>query len=354
MKKVFSSCQKISSSGKISVSMKKVSILLLLVTSLYGCDSNDEECVYIPESTNISVNLQFEPLQETFINVGSKSELVSLLTQHPVIRDEIFRRAEYPSDSIFVDELFARLSNPHLDTLLGETKRVFGNLTGLKGEFEEAFRNLTYYYPEFKPPKIQTIVSGLDTDLFVSDSLIIVSLDFYLGEGAKYRPKMYDYLLRKYDTNDIVPSCLLIYGIDNRFNQNDPGDKTVLADMIAYGKSFYFAKHMLPCVPDSVFIWYTPEEIKGSRQNENLIWARFIQSQVLYATSHKVKQDYLGERPVTIQVGEECPGRIGQWIGWQIVNKYAERHPELSLPELMLQADAQKMFKESAYKPQKQ
>ena len=25
-------------------------------------------------------------------------------------------------------------------------------------------------------------------------------------------------------------------------------------------------------------------------------------------TNHKVKQDYLGERPVTIQVGEKCPG----------------------------------------------
>ncbi len=333
--------------------MKTVNIFLLFISLLYGCDSATEECVFIPESTNIPVDLQVVALQDTFVNIKSKSELVSLLTRHPVIRDEIFRRAEYPSDSIFVDELYARLSNPHLDTLLGETRRVFGDLAGLKGEFEEAFRNITYYYPDFRPPRIQTVVSGLDTDLFVTDSLIIVSLDFFLGEGAKYRPKMYDYLLRKYDANDIVPSCLLIYGIGSRFNKNDPNDQTVLADMVAYGKSFYFAKHMLPCVPDSVFIWYTPDEIKGSRQNENLIWARFIESQVLYATSHKVKQDYLGERPVTIQVGEKCPGRIGQWIGWQIVNKYAERHPQESLPVLMQQADAQKLFKESAYKPQK-
>lgn len=334
--------------------MKRPYIVLLLVSSLLvACDSGKEECAYIPESSDIFLDLKFEQLQDSFVNVGSKNELVKLLTHYPVVRDEIFRRGEYPSDSIFVDELYARLANPHLDTLLDETKRVFGNVAGVKSEFEEAFKNLKFYYPDFHPPKIQTVVSGLDTDLFVSDSLIIVSLDFYLGEGAKYRPKMYDYLLRKYDANDIVPSCLLIYGISNRFNKSDLSDQTVLAEMITYGKSFYFAKHMLPCVPDSVFIWYTPEEIKGSRQNENLIWARFIESQVLYATNHKIKQDYLGERPVTIQVGEKCPGRIGQWIGWQIVNKYAERHPELSLPAMMQEVDAQKLFKESAYKPKK-
>jgi len=331
--------------------MKNALIIVLLVYLLSGCDSATEECVFVPESTGVPIDLQFELLQDAFINISSKEQLVSLLTEHPVIRDEIFRRAEYPSDSIFVDELYARLSNPHLDTLLSETSRVFGNLEGLKSEFEKAFQNIKYYYPDFEPPKIQTIVSGLDTDLFVSDSLIIVSLDFYLGEGAKYRPKMYDYLLRKYDANDIVPSCLLVYGISNHFNRSNLGDKTVLADMIAYGKSFYFAKHMLPCVPDSILIWYTPEEIKGSRENEKLIWARFIESQVLYSNNHKVKQDYLGERPVTIQVGEKCPGRIGQWVGWQIVNKYAERHPELTLPQLMQEADAQKLFKESAYKP---
>jgi hypothetical protein len=333
--------------------MKKIHVALLFILSvLASCDSEKEECAFIPETSGVAISLKFEALQDSFVNAGSKNELVALLRRYPVIRDEIFRRAEYPSDTIFVDELYSRLSNPHLDTLLDETSRVFGNLEGLQSEFEEAFRNLKYYYPDFNPPKIQTVVSGLDTDLFVSDSLIIVSLDFFLGEGAKYRP-MYDYLLRKYDANDIVPSCLLIYGISERFNKNDLADQTVLADMITYGKSFRFAKQMLPCVPDSIFIWYTPEEIKGSRQNENLIWARFIESQVLYATNHKIKQDYLGERPVTIQVGEKCPGRIGQWIGWQIVNKYAERHPQLGLPALMQEVDAQKIFKESAYKPKK-
>lgn len=331
--------------------MKKILLPLLILLWLSGCNREKEECVFQPETSGISLKLQFESLQDSFVNITTKPQLIRLLTRYPAIRDEIFRRAEYPSDSVFVQEIFDRYTNPYLDTLLSDTHRVFGNLEGLKREFEEAFTNIRYYYPGFVPPKIQTLVSGLDTDLLVTDSLIIVSLDFYLGKGAKYRPKMYEYLLRKYDPDDIVPSCLLIYGISDRFNKTDLDDQTAVADMITYGKSFFFAKHMLPCVPDSVFMWYTPEEIKGARKNEDLIWERFIESQVLFSKNHKVKQDYLGERPVTIQVGEKCPGRIGQWIGWQIVDKFADSHAALSLPRIMEIGNAQRIFKESTYKP---
>jgi hypothetical protein len=333
----------------------KISVLaaIALILLAAGCGKEEQdECVFKPETSGSKVAITFEQLQDSIVDIKSKDALVAFFAKQPLIRDYMFRRTEYPGDSVFLDELYSRFNNPHFDTLLLETKRVFGDASGLKEEFEAAFSNVKYYYPGFTPPRIQTIITGLDTDMLVTDSLIIVSLDFYLGRGAKYRPKnVYNYILRKYDPDDIVPSAMLIYGIDGRFNKTDMNDKTVLADMVAYGKAFYFAKHMLPCTPDSTLIWYTPEEIKGSRANEDLIWARFIESNVLFATSHVVKKDYLGERPVTIQVGEKCPGRIGQWVGWRIVNKYMESHSDVTLPQLMNTANAQQLFKDSHYKP---
>lgn len=333
--------------------MKKIFLGFLTLLLLWSCDrSETEECVITPPVRE-RVSVHIEQFQDSLVEVKSKSELVGILTRQPLIRDYIFRRTEYPDDSVFINELYSRFTNPHLDTLASEVKRVFGDLSQLKAEFEEAFTNLKSYYPDFNPPKIQTVLSGLDTDMLVTDSLIIVSLDFYLGRGAKYRPQMYTYLLRKYDPDDVVPAVLLIYGISNQYNKTNLNDKTVLAEMISYGKSFYFARHMLPCVPDSTFIWYTPEEIAGVRQNKDLIWARFIESQVLFATSQMVKKDYLGERPITIQVGEKCPGRIGQWVGWEIVKSYMNSHTDVTLPQLMQMDDAQTFFKESRYNPRK-
>lgn len=332
--------------------MKKLS-LIFVAFLLWNCRGPaTEECVFVPQVSPAGVNVEFEHFEDTLANVKSRAELIGFLNRHPVIRDEMLRRAEYPGDSVFIDELFKRFTNPGIDTLLQETRRVFGDGSELESQFRQAFANLRYYYPDFTPPKVKTLVTGLDTDLYVSDTLILVSLDFFLGPDASYRPKTYDYLMRRYDPDDIVPSCLLIYGISNRFNKTDLKDRTVLADMVAYGKSFYFTKHMLPCTPDSVLIWYTPEEINGARKNEDLIWARFIQDKVVFSTSMIDKKNYLGDRPATTQVGEKCPGRIGQWVGWQIVREYMKTHPEKSLVELMQMDDAPALFRNSNYKPQ--
>jgi hypothetical protein len=332
---------------------QKFFLLFLVSLAVWGCKKEAEECVFKPETSSININFEFEQFEDSLASITSKKELVGILTRQPLIRDYIFRRTEYPNDSVFVNEIYRKFSNEGIDTLLKETKKVFGDLSGLKAQFQEAFTNLKYYYPDFTPPKVQTVISGIDTDLFVSDTLIIVSLDFFLGQGARYRPKMYDYLLRQYGKDNIVPSVLLVYGISNRVNRTDVNNKTVLADMIAYGKSFYFAKHMLPCMPDSTFIWYTPEEIEGSRKNQDLIWARFIKDEVLYSTSHMMKQKYLGDRPKTLEVGESCPGRIGQWVGWQIVNSYGKSHPDASVKEIMELESPQDLFRESGYRPQK-
>jgi hypothetical protein len=337
----------------IFVAMKKILLLAFVSMLLWRCNNDPETDECVPGPTNApEIVLEFESLQDTIASLSTRKEVVDFLTNNPNFRDYILRRNEYPDDSAFVREMYLRFTNPAIDTLVMETERVFGDLSDLKSQFTEAFSNIKAYYPDFVPPKIQTVISGLDTDLFLSDSLIIVSLDFYLGEGAKYRPKYYEYLLRRYDPEDIVPSCILIKGI-GPLNKTNLSDKTVLADMISYGKSFYFAKQVLPCVPDSVFLWYTAEEMKGARENEDMIWARLIEDKVIYSTSMIDKRNYLGERPFTIQVGEKCPGRIAQWVGWRIVKQYMKSHPETTLPQLMSIDDAQELFRQSRYKPKR-
>ncbi len=331
-------------------------ITLLVFSVLFflsGCDGTEKECVVQPDISDIDIDLTFENYVDSIDNLQSKDQLVALLTREPLFRDYIFRRAAYPNDSVFINELHGRFHNPHFDTLIHETRSVFGDQRELENEFRLAFQNMKHYYPDFVPPKVKTLVSGLDTDLYVSDTLIIVSLDFYLGPGAKYRPSMYAYLLRQYVPTNVVPSCLLMYGIDERFNKTEISDRTALADMIAYGKSYYFAKHMLPCTPDSILLRYTAEEINGSYAFQDLIWARLIENNVLFETSHLIKQRYLGERPKTLEIGEKCPGRIGQWVGWQIVKSYMDTHPNVTLSQLMETSNAQEIFKQSGYKPDK-
>ena len=196
-----------------------------IVLLLQSCgDRSADECVIVPDAADITVNVSLEQFQDTLASIATKEDLVNLFTRQPLLRDYIFRRTAYPDDSVFINDVYKRLTNPGIDTLLSETKRVFGDLSTLRTEFENAFRNVKYHYPDFVPPRIQTVISGLETDMLVSDSLIIIGLDFYLGKDGRFRPKMYDYLLRRYDPDDIVSSVMLIYGIDDKRNKVDPKD----------------------------------------------------------------------------------------------------------------------------------
>ncbi|MDH5368044.1 MAG: gliding motility lipoprotein GldB, partial [Cyclobacteriaceae bacterium] len=173
------------------------------------------------------------------------------------------------------------------------------------------------------------------------------------GSGAKYRPIGFpSYILQKYSKEYIVPSVMLLYGISSQYNASDLNDKTMLADMISYGKAYYFAKTMMPCTPDSTIIGYTSEEIEGSKQNVSTIWAHFLDKELLYAQDNFLKQKYLGERPKTYEIGDKCPGRIGTWLGWEIVNQYVDKK-EVNLRDLMKQKNAKNMFQESKYRPGK-
>jgi len=329
--------------------MRSLICLILFTLLLESCKS-DRECAFIPDTSSISLNLSIEQLQDSVTLLDSKQELVAFFSRHPEMRDVFFNRPAYPNDSVFINELYSRFTNPYFDSLLYDTRKVFRDLNELRNELNLAFSNLKYYYPDFQPPKIQTVITGLESDLFVSDSLVIIGLDYYLGQGARYKPNMYDYMLRRYQKDFIVPSILLLYGIDDRFNKTNLDDRTVLADMIAYGKTYYFAKQMLPCVPDSIFIGYTAEEMNGAKANGDLIWKRLVEDEVFYSTSHLIKQKYIAERPKTLEVGEKCPGRIATWVGWEAVKKYMTVQ-QITLPELMNNPDARDIFTKSKYKP---
>jgi len=313
---------------------------------LFSCQPDSERCSVAPD---LKIELNFSSLEDSIPTIHTKQELVDFFSHHVALRDVFFGRRNFPSDSVFINHYFKKFTNQALDTVLIDVKKVFSDGTSLKEEFRVAFSNMKYYYPEFRVPRVETVITGLESDLFVSDTLVIVGLDFFLGKNGRYKPDMHDYMLRRYEKNFIVPSTLLLYGIDGKYNFINLSDRTVLAEMIAYGKAYYFAKHMLPCSPDSVFIGYTSKEIEGAKVNQDMIWKRLVDDEALFSTSQQMKQRFIGERPKTYEVGNECPGRIATWVGWQMVNEYMKQNTSTSLPELMKMTDAQKIFKGSKY-----
>lgn len=321
---------------------------IFLLYILFSCKK--DKCIDAPDVSQIEITISIDRLDKKLYKIPTKNDLEILLDQNQMFSEAFLFRSQYDDPEMLINRYFDLLNSEHIDSLLLELQAAFGNMEDIRQEFEEAFRYLKYYYPQTAIPKIQTVITGIANDLYISDSLIIIGLDYYLGPQGKYQPKdIPEYLIKRYQKEYLVPQVMLMYS--SFYNKTNYEDQTSLADMIYYGKAYHFAKNLLPCTPDSIFTGYTAFETQDIEEHEPVIWASLLENEILYERNPIIKDKFLSERPKTLEVGENCPGRIGRWIGWRIVNKYAEEHPEIDLPTLMKIDDAQKIFTESRYKP---
>ena len=110
---------------------------------------------------------------------------------------------------------------------------------------------------------------------------------------------------------------------------------------------------MLPDTHDSIKIGFTKEQLDFCKKNEAHIWSLFIDKNLLFSTEQSKYLKYINEGPTTNGLPKESPAMLGVWVGWQVVKKYMNDNPTITLKQLMEEKDSQKILTKSKYKPQK-
>ena len=124
--------------------------------------------------------------------------------------------------------------------------------------------------------------------------------------------------------------------------------------MIYNGKILYFLDQVLPTnTPDSLKIGYTAKQLEWIKNYEGNIWGLLLQNELLFQTDMQKIQPFLSDGPFTSGIGnkKESAPKLGYSIGWQIVKKYMEENPKITLQQLMAETDAQKILTQAKYKP---
>ncbi len=244
-------------------------------------------------------------------------------------------------------------TNDGLRKLSQQTAKAFADSASLRRDIGALFGRVKYYFPDFKvPPVAATYVSGLlGKDVYVNDSLLVISLDWFAGPKASYRPDLPQYMLRRYQPANVLPTLAL--AVSSKYNRHRLTATSMLDQMVDQGKRLYFAGQVLPCTPDSLLLGYSGKELKNVQFNEARIWGHLLENNLLFNTTPFVIQKYVGERPNVPEIDRTCPGRIGQWVGLQIVRKYMAEHSEVTLAKLMAEQNAQRVLNDSHYRPKK-
>ncbi|MEM9981686.1 MAG: gliding motility lipoprotein GldB [Bacteroidota bacterium] len=326
---------------------------LILMISACQNDATKEEQACLPdvEVGNIEVEVRIERLDERLFALEGKEGIQAFLKQYAGFAEGFLQQSRYPSDTILINALYQMVTDSSLQVLQQEVNQAFGDMKKVEEDFEAAFKRIKYYYPDFRAPKIQTIVTGYGkgSDLYVSEDLIVIGLEFFMGPDYRFQPEEPEYIARRYRSETIVPFVVQI--LSARYNQFDDTNRTALTDMIFYGKSYYFMQSVIPCLPDSVVLGYTSAQMDSIQKYKEVIWAHYIDRNVFYETSHLIKKDYIDDAPFTLPISQTwCPGAIGRWTGLRIVKKYMQRNEDTSLPTLMTNTDALDILEASKYK----
>ena len=320
--------------------MKKLIFLLISFFCFIQCKKNEAiEKVDIKKS----VDLNIERFDKLYAAATTKT-LPDLKNQYPFLFP-----TQFP-DSIW----YAKLNDPIFKELNIEVSKQFLDNSKIEDDLEMLVSRIKYYFPEEKTPRVITLVNEvlIDKKAFYTNDLILISLDTYLGKNHKFYEPFAEYQKANLEPDQILPDLVTNFA----FRKIVPSqDKTLISEMIYYGKLHYLKDLLLPETPNYQKIGYTAIQEKFCIENEFQMWSYLVDEKLLYDNNMKNYQRFIEDGPFTkfyLEIDRESPGRIGQWLGWQIVKSYMENN-DVTLDQL-LKTEPTVIFNKSKYKPKKQ
>ncbi len=334
---------------------KILSIILLVF--LFSCktetDSKELDLSHI--SVDIKIN-RFEKDLFTLQNSDSIEEGLNELNEkyglfYHSFTEEIIKVGNYQDPAMpYYLKMF--LNDKNVLEAYNFTMDKYASLESVEADFIESFKYAKHYMPEKRQPKLVSFYSHFNYPIVVYDSLLAIPLEKYLGSNCEY----YDLLTipgyKKVSMNqeNIITDAMSAW-VNEQFNLK-PSGTMVLDEMIYYGKLLYALDLLTPFREDSIKIGYSAEHLKWCFDNEPQVWEFLMQKELIFSSDAKNIKKYIGEGPFTPGFPDGSPGKIGHWVGWQIVRKYAE-NTDLPLQKILLEENSQKILQVSKYKPSK-
>ena len=318
--------------------MRKYFLILTLFSILFSCKSNKENQIDV---SAIEVNFFVDRFDIDFYTTKEES-LFKTKEKYP-----LFFPKSTP-DSVWVQ----KINDKDEQELFLEAQKVYANIDFLITDLEQLFKHIKYYNPEFKTPKVVTLLSNIDylNKVIYTKEYLLISLDVYLGGNHPFYAEFPNYIKQNFNKNHIIIDVAKAM----ISKPSSVGDRTFIGKMIAEGKKLYALDKYLPASNDYEKMGYSEKKYNWAIENEEQVWKYFIENKVLFSTDTELNKRFLDLAPFSKFYRSEdalSPGKIGVWIGWQIVKSYM-KHNDVSLQQL-LKTPSEEVYKNSKYKPKK-
>lgn len=325
-----------------------------------------------PDVSGIKVHVEVRRFEKDLFNIDTThiNEGISRLQKlYPQFSIDFFTNVlGLNPDSVLIN---GSAQSSFIKTFIRDYRFMKDTADKVVGSFDKEAKQITqglkfvkYYFPLYKlPDTVITFIGPIDAnfetsfgtqgDIITPEGLGIglqlhMGADFPLYKSAQGMERYPDYLSRTFTPDYIAINCFKNI-IDDLYPDNSVG-KPLIEQMVEKGKRYYLLDKFLPSTPEYMKICYTEKQMKDAYTNEAVIWDFFLNNELLNNAEQNTIKNYIGESPKTQEFGEDSPGNIGSFAGWQIVKKYMSKYPKTSLQQLM-NTDPREIYSSAKYKP---
>lgn len=180
--------------------------------------------------------------------------------------------------------------------------------------------------------EIYTIVSPFNQSIVLSDSMIFVALNHYLGEDYPgYAGRFQDYQ-RRVKTEAALPYQLAEALIASAY----PYEGANVSHRLMYEGALAAASEaVVPHSKEGEALCYSDAEMEWAMTNEADIWRTLIGKDMYFSTSPVDEARLFGLSPHTSVISPQSPGRLGRFVGYRMVKSYLKNHPDTSWEEML-------------------
>jgi hypothetical protein len=327
--------------------------LFFALFTLSGCTSDPLDV----DVKNYEVKLEFKRLDQNLFQLNPSAgetktdEIYVEYGQFLVDYCEGVVQIGNPEDEGFPFSVSRFITDENMKVLYDDTQTEYEDVSTLESELNQAFTYFHYHFPDSTIPEVVFMISALNYPIVATHNTLGISLDLFLGADYPVYPQvgLPEYMYRNMKPEQVVPQAMK--GWIQSMYETEAERNSLLDYMIFEGKILYTLDAVLRLHPDSSRIGFTQDAMDWCSTYEARVWAHLIDEELLYTTKYMSINKWINQAPFVAGIPKDSPGRLGQWVGWQIVRKYMTENPDISIGELMLNNDSQAILSRSKYKP---
>ena len=311
--------------------MRKFLFFLIVISSLSCNDSNNHD-----------IEIELERFEDIFF----ASDINSL---NNVKNDFPFLFPSQFEDQIWIDRLTDTIQNE----IYNEVKKSFSDFSSQKNSVQDFYGNYLKYDSSYKTPRVITLTTDVDyrKKIILTDSLLLIGLDNYLGENHFFYTSFPKYIQSSFNKENIIIDIAKEYAKEAVIKEK-VDNYTFIEKIINQGKILYFISIMLPKEEPSRIIGYSSLDFQWALENEKDIWSNFSENNYLFKSDKNLETRFIKLAPFSkfyLSIDSQSPSMIGKYIGWQIVKSFMKNN-SLTLNELV-QSNPMYIYNNSKYKP---